>query len=184
MYLLAKQKHEHYSWHYFCGVFLCHVVGKTVYEISKTVLQQDLNVQQQYIYLTKHIYMPIIYPSLFWFVQLISKGCAAGEEPLLDGANPVPDSYFTASSTYGGGSWLAHYARMSAIDAWEPAPADRDAIPPSSFLQVSGEDAYYFIYVGYFMEFTFTISITRSSAVYIKYFRWSRDDLNWNHLLP
>jgi len=68
--------------------------------------------------------------------NFISEGCAA-EEPLLNGANPVPDSYFTASSEYSA-SYAAHLARLNGLTSfWSPLGAERDAIPPAMFLQVS-----------------------------------------------
>jgi len=57
------------------------------------------------------------------------------EEPLLDGANPVPDSYFTASSEDPG--WEAPLARMStALYAWSITADERDANPPTCYIQV------------------------------------------------
>ena len=64
-------------------------------------------------------------------------------EPLLDGTNPVPDSYFTASSE--DPDYEAPKARMSAINAWDPTAEDRDALPPACFLQVCCNSAYYFM---------------------------------------
>jgi len=61
----------------------------------------------------------------------------ATEEPLLEGTNPVPDSYFTASSEYSA-SFLAHFARMRTGVGfpWCPTTADKSVC----FLQVSQED--------------------------------------------
>jgi len=59
--------------------------------------------------------------------------CAA-EEALLDGANPVPDSYFTATSYWSGRDPL--FARLSATSHWAPSSAQGYAIPPSFYLQV------------------------------------------------
>jgi len=54
-------------------------------------------------------------------------------EALLNGANPVPDTYFTAS-----GQWAAYTspynARMSAPDHW--APDGTSGNPNPSYLQV------------------------------------------------
>ena len=60
--------------------------------------------------------------------------CAA-IEPLLDGANPVPDSYLTASSEA-----LPDYAASNAgrlrLGHWGPTEVNRNNIPPTVFLQV------------------------------------------------
>jgi len=61
--------------------------------------------------------------------------CAA-EEPLLNGANPVPDSYFNASSEYGG-VVLAISARMNASYWWRPDPSEEIVDAPTFYLQVS-----------------------------------------------
>ena len=61
--------------------------------------------------------------------------CAAGEEPLLEGTNPVPDSHFTASSEYDA-SYAAPEARMSTVIGWNPTEADMWANPPTCYLQV------------------------------------------------
>jgi len=58
------------------------------------------------------------------------------EEALLDGANPVPDSYFTASSTTSA-TLGAPAARMSVSYCWVAADAEINANPPTSYLQVS-----------------------------------------------
>ena len=50
-------------------------------------------------------------------LYLIELSCAA-EAPLLDGVNPVPDSYFTASSEVPG--MEAIMARMSDTSWWYP----------------------------------------------------------------
>jgi len=61
--------------------------------------------------------------------------CAAAEEPLLDGTNPIPDSYFTASTE--NPNWEAHLARMSnTVNCWSPTDAELAAIPPTCYLQV------------------------------------------------
>ena len=61
--------------------------------------------------------------------------CAV-EEALLDGANPVPDSYFTASSDFSS-TLKAPAARMSVSYCWIPLQVEIDANPPTSYLQVS-----------------------------------------------
>jgi len=59
------------------------------------------------------------------------------EEPLLNGINPVPDSYFTASSIYGA-SYAAYKAHLDGGGGfWVASSAEKDAIPPTFFLQVN-----------------------------------------------
>jgi len=63
----------------------------------------------------------------------------ATEEPLLDGTNPVPDSYFTASSydtTFTEATVDAPKARMSADWCWSPHHDEMNAQPPTYYLQV------------------------------------------------
>jgi len=63
-------------------------------------------------------------------------------EPLLNGASPVPDSFFTASSEWSV-TYAAHKARLEETGIfWCPTQADRDAIPRTLFLQVV-KDMYY-----------------------------------------
>jgi len=58
-------------------------------------------------------------------------------EPLLNGANPVPDSSFTASSEFGA-SYVPHNARLDGGSSfWGPTTADLETIPLAVFLQVS-----------------------------------------------
>jgi len=72
-------------------------------------------------------------PSSFQFPGL---QCAA-EEPLLNGVNPVPDSYFSASSEYDG-YHAAPNARLDGNDTWWASRIDdRTAIPLTMYLQVS-----------------------------------------------
>jgi len=59
--------------------------------------------------------------------------CAV-EEPLLDGTNPVPDTYFTASTEDVG--FEAYKARMSADSCWGPTYDEMIADPPTCYLQV------------------------------------------------
>jgi len=65
------------------------------------------------------------------------------EEPLLNGVNPVPDSYFTASSIYDLGYegyedfYAAFMARLNVGGHWRPSEAESVAIPPTLFLQVN-----------------------------------------------
>jgi len=59
--------------------------------------------------------------------------CAA-EEALLDGANPVPESYFTATGYWSGRDPL--FARLSATSHWAPSSEQGYATPPSIYLQV------------------------------------------------
>jgi len=67
---------------------------------------------------------------------VICKGLTC-DEPLLDGTNPVPDSYFTASSEHHVEN-AAHRARLySSAYGWVANAADRDAITPTLFLQAS-----------------------------------------------
>jgi len=55
----------------------------------------------------------------------------------LDGTNPVPDSYFTASSEYGA-SWAAPLARLDGgLAFWSPTGAEMMANPLTCFLQVN-----------------------------------------------
>jgi len=61
--------------------------------------------------------------------------CAA-EEALLDGTNPVPDIYFTATSEWSG-SYAAHNARVGASNYWASTYADAVINPPTVYLQVS-----------------------------------------------
>jgi len=61
--------------------------------------------------------------------------CAA-EGPLLDGTNPVPDSYFTATSEWSG-SYAAHKARVGASNYWASTRADATTNPLTVYLQVS-----------------------------------------------
>jgi len=60
--------------------------------------------------------------------------CAADGEPLLNGANPVPDSYFTASSYMD--PYLPHLAGFPRLEFWTPATAEKTAVPPTFYLQV------------------------------------------------
>jgi len=70
-------------------------------------------------------------------VTLLSSGLnCATEEPLLQDAITVPDSYFTASSEYGA-SFAARNARVGASSYWCPDAADIGASPPTLFLGVS-----------------------------------------------
>jgi len=73
---------------------------------------------------------------LYFIIEGVN--CTA-DEPLLNGATPVPNSYFTASSEID----LTHAAHLSRLDGtdkrWTPTEADRDLIPPTLFLQVSQE---------------------------------------------
>ena len=57
-------------------------------------------------------------------------------EPLLNGANPVPDTYFTASGVWDASptGTLPHFARLSAINMW--APDGTAGNPNPSYLQV------------------------------------------------
>jgi len=56
----------------------------------------------------------------------------------LNGVNPVPDSYFTASSEYQA-DWPAHAARLDGnSNAWGPIKSNRD----TCFLQVNCVDEY------------------------------------------
>jgi len=56
---------------------------------------------------------------------------------LLHGASPVPDSYFTASSEWSS-TYVAYKARLDGANSyWSPTSAERDAIPPTFYLQVS-----------------------------------------------
>ena len=56
------------------------------------------------------------------------------EEALLDGTNPVPDTYFTASSEF---VYTAYMARLDgSVDYWCPTSAEMNVIPPTFFLQV------------------------------------------------
>jgi len=74
-------------------------------------------------------------PSLLYLFHSSVLTCAAGE-PLLNGANPVPHSYFTASSEFGVGN-DAYLARLDGSGSWwAPTNAERSAIPPTLFLQV------------------------------------------------
>jgi len=58
------------------------------------------------------------------------------EEPLLNGVNPVPNNYFTASSCYS--NYLPHWARLDgSSDKWYPSEAEFNAVPPTFFLQLS-----------------------------------------------
>ena len=60
--------------------------------------------------------------------------CAA-EEALLNGSNPVPDSYFTATSEWPG--WTAPMARLGHnLIAWSPSETEIAAIPSTCYLQV------------------------------------------------
>jgi len=61
--------------------------------------------------------------------------CAA-EEPLLDGVNPVPDSYFTATSVFLDTGYPAYYARLDGTAGWCASDAERSTTPPAMFLQV------------------------------------------------
>ena len=60
--------------------------------------------------------------------------CAA-EGPLLDGINPVPDSYFTATSEWDA-SYAANKARVGANNNWASTLADAIINPPTVYLQV------------------------------------------------
>jgi len=64
--------------------------------------------------------------------------CAADGEPLLNGANPVPDSYFTASSN--GATYDPHLAGLPRTKYWAPMTAEKDAVPPTFYLQVGQND--------------------------------------------
>jgi len=68
--------------------------------------------------------------------------CAA-DEPLLDGTNPVPDDYFTASSEYNTG-FPAHEARLSRPGVWLATQAEIDAVSPAMFLQASSHKNHIF----------------------------------------
>ena len=61
--------------------------------------------------------------------------CDPDGEPLLDGVDPVPDEYFTASSEDASG-FYARYARMSAIKCWIPSYEEMNAYPKTYYLQV------------------------------------------------
>jgi len=55
--------------------------------------------------------------------------------PLLNGVNPVPDSYFTASTDKIG--YEAYRARLDGNNNWwSPKSSDINAIPPTLFVQV------------------------------------------------
>jgi len=60
--------------------------------------------------------------------------CAGGGEPILDGTNPVPNTYFTASSE--DGLWYAYKAGMNEMYSWSPSIAELNANPPTCYLQV------------------------------------------------
>ena len=60
----------------------------------------------------------------------------ASEEALLDGTNPVPDSYFNASSEWSV-DYAAHKARLGADSHWAPTDVDKDAELITLYLQVS-----------------------------------------------
>ena len=81
--------------------------------------------------------LPIISPYVDLSLLFYSKGfTCVTEEPLLKGSNPIPDSYFTASSVYS--NFAAYTARMDGTaDYWCSTTADRDASPPTLVLQVS-----------------------------------------------
>ena len=74
--------------------------------------------------------------------NVIPEGCAS-EEPLLDGANPVPDNYFTATSEHE--SYAAHKARMSADNAW--VATFQTGMPFPYSLQVSSRKRTLFYHV-------------------------------------
>jgi len=70
------------------------------------------------------------------FTRFQGLTCAA-EEPLLNGATPVPDGYFTASSEYSA-TYAAPKGRMDGGSGyWAPNSTDNSASPPTMFLQVS-----------------------------------------------
>ena len=79
--------------------------------------------------------------------NVIPEGCAVGEEPLLDGANPVPDNYFTATSEHE--SYAAHKARMSADNAWVATFTEQfqNGMPFPYYLQVSSRKRTLFYHV-------------------------------------
>jgi len=60
----------------------------------------------------------------------------ATDEALLNGVNPVPDSYFIATSE-NVASRAAYYARMDGDSRWwVPTSTDASAIPLTMYLQV------------------------------------------------
>jgi len=72
------------------------------------------------------------FKNIFFLIQ--GETCTV-EEPLLNGANPVPDSYFTASSDYSA-SYAAPCARLYGTSSWWTPTVD-ESIPVTFFLQVS-----------------------------------------------
>ena len=63
--------------------------------------------------------------------------CAVAGEPLLNGVNPVPDSYFTATTEVSV-DYAAHSARLDGDGfSWIPLAEERTAVPPTFYLQVS-----------------------------------------------
>jgi len=65
--------------------------------------------------------------------------CAASG-PLVDGTNPIPDSYMTATSEWSA-LYVAPMARMSSGGAWWAADAETLAPVPNFYMQVS---SYYY----------------------------------------
>jgi len=76
----------------------------------------------------------LMYRPIFQSFTCPDLTCLAGGEPLLNGANPVPDSYFTASSN--GDVYLPHLAGLPHTLYWAPRTAEKDAVPPTFYLQV------------------------------------------------
>jgi len=70
------------------------------------------------------------------FQPLFKDPACAVDGPLLTGANPVPDSYFTASSEYSA-TFAAYKARIGVTTTcWIATMAEIEAIPPSLYIQV------------------------------------------------
>jgi len=93
----------------------------------------------EYLSEVRHIGLSSPFCPIIFYLPISNRGstCAV-EMALLDGVNPVPDSYFTASSeisNYGG--WFAYLARLGATyNSWAPTSTEKDAVPLTCFLQV------------------------------------------------
>ena len=73
-----------------------------------------------------------------WHIAPTTPACTV-EVPLVSGPSAIPDNQMTASSIYNG-QHEAFYARLNSIlggGAWCPTYAERDAIPPNMYTQVS-----------------------------------------------
>jgi len=72
----------------------------------------------------------------------------ANTGPLINGSNPIPDAYMTASSEYSS-NWRAPNARLNGPKGWCANDTERDTAPPNYYIQVRNV-----IYIHYYVVLT------------------------------